>query len=198
MSHRPAPATNRAGDARPDRRRRSGTRAAARPPVSAGCPAAAGEDRTAGSPGPDRDEDDPAPSIAVPHLIGHHVDVALRHIEDLGLRARVLTTEVHDKTDRHVVSTRPAPGTDVSEDRTVEVVIGIAPLVDDYVGCDVHEAVRIAELGGHVVDVVVDGTGPASGPVRHQDPEPGRRQRVVTLRVAARSDSSARRTGTPG
>ena len=166
--------------------------------MSAGWPASAGEDRSAGPRGPDGADDVPAPSIAVPHLIGHHIDVALRHIEDLGLRARVLTTEVHDKTDRHVVSTRPAPGADVTADRTVEVVIGIAPVVGDYVGCDVHEAVRVAELDGHVVDVVVDGTGPASGPVRHQDPEPGRRQRVVTLRVAARAGSSPPRTGSPG
>jgi beta-lactam-binding protein with PASTA domain len=83
------------------------------------------------------------------------------------------------------VSTRPAAGTDLSEGRTVEVVIGIAPVVGDYVGTDVHEAVRVAELDGHVVDLVVDGAGPAWGPVRRQDPEPGARQRVVTLQVTA-------------
>jgi hypothetical protein len=41
-----------------------------------------------------------------------------------------------------------------------------------------------------VVLVVVDGEGPASGPVRRQDPEPGARQRVVTLHVAAWADAA--------
>ena len=132
----------------------------------------------------------------MPHLIGHHVDVALRHIEDLGLRARVLTTEVHDKTDRHVVSTRPAPGTDVSEDRTVEVVIGIAPSSTTTWGATSTRRSRVADRRPRVDSRRRD--RPGIGPVRHQDRNQGGAERVRDPAGGRPLRLSAPRNGTLG
>lgn len=128
--------------------------------------------------------DDATGPAVVPHVVGHHVDQALRRLDDLGLRARVVTTEVHDKTDRHVVTTHPGSGATVEPGTTVELVVGIAPVVDDYVGSDLDEAVRLAEHRGHVVEVL-PGDGHPDGARRRvtaQEPGPGERSRVVILR----------------
>lgn len=136
---------------------------------------------------------EPTGSAVVPHVVGHHIDQALRRLDDRGLRARVVTTEVHDKTDRHVVTTHPASGTTVEPGATVELVVGIAPAVDDYVGADLDDAVRLAEQRGHVVEVLPEvrsraertadhADGGAGRRVTAQEPEPGERSRVVILR----------------
>lgn len=132
--------------------------------------------------------------VVVPHLVGHHIDVALRMVHEVGLRARVVTTEVHDKTDRHVVSTHPPAGRTLRTGHEVEVVIGIAPVVGDYTGRDLDDAVRLAELNGHLVEVLVHRDGGPTGTCTHQDPEPGVRQRVVTLHVSTGTDTN--RSGT--
>lgn len=125
-------------------------------------------------------------ATVVPHVVGHHIDVALRMVADLGLTGRVVTTEVHDKTDRHVVSTHPAAGTPTPRGSVVEVVVGIAPAAGDYVGHDVDDAVRLAEVAGHVVEVVpADPARPRdhTDVVIAQDPEPGERRRILTLTI---------------
>lgn len=128
-------------------------------------------------------------ATVVPHVVGHHIDVALRMLAELGLLARVLTTEVHEKTDRHVVSTHPAAGTPAARESVIEVVMGIAPAVDDYVGRDADDAVHLAEVAGHVVECVPadPSRSPGAGDVVvAQDPEPGERSRVLLLRVGPR------------
>lgn len=127
----------------------------------------------------------PSDPAVVPHVVGHHVDQALRRLDDLGLRARVVTTEVHDKTDRHVVTTHPGSGAVVEEGTTVELVVGIAPVVGDYVGSDLDEAVRLAEHRGHVVEVLPsdgDGGDGSRRTVTAQEPGPGENSRVLILR----------------
>jgi beta-lactam-binding protein with PASTA domain len=126
------------------------------------------------------------PATVIPHVVGHHIDLALRMLADLGLAARVLTTEFHDKTDRHVVSTHPPAGTPAERTSVVEVVMGIAPTVADYVGHDADDAVRLAEVAGHVVEAVLadpGGTSRTTDVVVAQEPAPGERSRVLHLRV---------------
>jgi len=142
----------------------------------------------AGSPSnPDTALDDGPPSATVvPHVVGHHVDLALRMLEDLGLRARVVTTEFHDKTDRHVVSTQPPAGSPAPRGFIVEVVMGIAPTVADYLGHDADDAVRLGEVAGHVVETVLaDGVTrrQTTDVVIAQEPDPGERSRVLLLWV---------------
>lgn len=149
--------------------------------------------RDHGDPGGERvdiDLTDPATPVAVvvPAVVGHHIDVALRRLDGLGLVVRVVTTEVHDKTDRHVVSTDPPAGA-VARRPVIEVVVGIAPVVADYVGLDLDDAVRLAEVAGHVVEVVAaDARHPEPEPtglVLAQEPDPGERSRVVLLRCGS-------------
>ena len=130
-------------------------------------------------------------ATVVPHVVGHHIDVALRMVADLGLTGRVVTTEVHDKTDRHVVSTHPVAGTPAARGTTIEVVVGIAPAAADYVGHDADDAVRLGEVAGHVVEVVPqepDRARDATDVVLAQDPEPGERSRVLLLHVGPPKD----------
>jgi beta-lactam-binding protein with PASTA domain len=137
---------------------------------------------------------DPPRACVVPHVVGHHIDVALRMLTDLGLSARVVTTEFHDKTDRHVVATHPAAGTPAASDTLVEVVMGIAPTVADYVGHDADDAVRLAEAAGHVVEAVLadrSGTRRTTDVVVAQEPEAGERSRVLLLRVGPPSGPGA-------
>ncbi len=127
----------------------------------------------------------------VPHVVGHHIDVALRMVRDLGLTGRVVTTEVHDKTDRHVVSTHPAAGSPAARGSVVEVVVGIAPAAADYLGHDADDAVRLGEVAGHVVEVVLrDPSRPRSTTevVVAQHPEPGERSRILLLHVGSPND----------
>jgi beta-lactam-binding protein with PASTA domain len=133
-------------------------------------------------------------ATVVPHVVGHHIDLALRRIEDLGLVARVVTTEVHDKSDRHVVSTTPAGGS-VARRPIVEVVVGIAPTVKDYVGREVDEAVHAAELAGHVVEVLPPrSTAVGTAHLEHavvldQEPPAGECSRVLLLHIGPAGDA---------
>jgi beta-lactam-binding protein with PASTA domain len=130
--------------------------------------------------------DDGGRGTLVPHVVGHHIDLALRMLGELGLGTRVLTTEVHDKTDRHVVSTQPAAGTPAERGHVVEVVMGIAPTVADYLGHDADDAVRLAETAGHVVETVLadpSRSRQTTDVVIAQEPDAGERSRVVLLRV---------------
>ena len=130
-------------------------------------------------------------ATVVPHVVGHHIDVALRMVADLGLTGRVVTTEVHDKTDRHVVSTNPAAGTPAARGTTIEVVVGIAPAAADYLGHDADDAVRLGEVAGHVVEVVPQDPARAASTtdvVLAQDPEPGVRSRILVLHIGPPTD----------
>jgi hypothetical protein len=150
--------------------------------------------------GNDSDDGDDAGPVRVPHVVGHHIDVALRRLQALGLTARIVTTEVHDKTDRHVVSTSPPAGA-LARRSLVELVVGIAPCVDGYLGRDADEAIRRAERAGHVVEVVVEVLADDHHDgheadheqlvVIGQEPDVGERSRVLLLHLGRRDDTTS-------
>ena len=121
------------------------------------------------------------------------LSVLLLH-RDSRLHARFDLLEAQVREVKDTVARRPI----------VEVVVGIAPTVADYVGREVDEAVHAAELAGHVVEVLAprpaagdgprrsgrDGAGPPDEHpvVADQEPPAGERSRVLLLHVRRTDD----------
>lgn len=98
----------------------------------------------------------PAPILAghrtVPRLVGMSVEDARSELADLGLQAEEGGGERHDEMPQgHVVWQDPPPGTDVTEQSTVSLIVSTGPtaaIVPDVTDLDAGLAVRIIRAAG--------------------------------------------------
>ncbi len=75
----------------------------------------------------------PSRPLCMPAVVGAHIDVAIQVIEQAALAVHVVTTEVRNGDDRHVLACQPEPGTSVLVGQKVFIVVGIARNGDEVV-----------------------------------------------------------------